>query len=69
MNDKEKLDKIVETIERYGMIDGSHHKQWIMTEVLRIALGKGFKKWLKAFNSYTDEDGEEYGDWDEGIPP
>lgn len=69
MNDKEKLDEIVKQIEQYGMIDGGHHKQWLLTETLRIALGDKFDEWYNKFNAYTDEDGEEYDDWDKGIPP
>lgn len=26
-------------IERYGQIDGSHHKQWVLDQVARILLG------------------------------
>jgi len=36
MKYKEKLSKIIEIIGQYGGIDGGHHKQWILTEVLKI---------------------------------
>ena len=67
--DKEKLSKIIEIIGQYGMIGGGHNKQWILTKVLKIALGEEFKKWLKEYNSYIDEDGENYDEWDLGIIP
>jgi hypothetical protein len=61
----DKLKQIVTMIEAYGMIDGAHHKQWLLTEILKICLGeKGFYEWEEKFNE--DED---YDEWDGGIPP
>ena len=48
---------IITLINKYGFIDGSHHKQWILTKIVKILLGsKGYKKWVD-------------DDWDEGIVP
>ena len=56
--------EIMELIERFGMIDGSHHKQWILDQIVRKIKGDEYETWLKYFNE--DED---YLPWDEGIAP
>lgn len=54
-------------IERFGGIDGAHHKQWVIDQVVRALTGKGYKAWVKA--SKNGEDGPDTYDWDEGTPP
>lgn len=49
---------------QYGMIDGAHHKQWLIDQMLRIIAGGGYAEIIEVFNS--DED---YSDWDTGIAP
>lgn len=47
----------------YGNIDGSHHKMWVITQMVRKLLGdEEFKKFLAEYNQ------DEY-EWDEGIAP
>lgn len=47
------------------MIDGSHHKQWVIDQMLRIMLGEvGYEEWVTHMNSDPD-----YTPWDEGIAP
>lgn len=49
---------------QYGMIDGAHHKQWVIDQMLRIICGAGYAEIMTVF------DGEEdYQDWDTGIAP
>ena len=49
----------IHNIGCYGMIDGAHHKQWVLDEILRALLGKErYRTWI-----------ENYEDWDEGIAP
>jgi len=67
--DKNKEEKILNTIERYGMISGSHHKQWILNEILKTTLGDKYDEWVKEFNSYKDENNEMYDNWDVGVAP
>jgi len=54
----------VKLILRFGEIDGSHHKQWVLDQVLRILFRQNYKKEMKEFNSDP-----EYSKWDEGIAP
>jgi hypothetical protein len=50
---------------RFGGIDGSHHKQWVIDQMLRAGLGeRGYKEWVTEMNSDPD-----YDPWDEGTPP
>lgn len=59
---------IVTLIGSFGGIDGAHHKQWVLDQVLRKLLGaRGYTKWLKDHNA--GEDGPNTYSWDEGIAP
>lgn len=50
---------------RFGMIDGAHHKQWVIDQMLRSILGKqDYEAWVKRMNSDP-----EYDPWDPGIAP
>jgi hypothetical protein len=50
--------------ERFGMIDGTHHKQWVIDQMLRLLLGDRYETWVEAMNSDGD-----YLPWDRGIAP
>jgi len=49
---------------QYGMIDGAHHKQWVIDQMLRIIAGDGYSQIMEIFNSNDD-----YQSWDVGIAP
>lgn len=59
-----KEQRVIDLILDYGWIDGGHHKQWVLTEILKILMGDAYDAWLEDYNS-----DEEYSDWDEGIAP
>jgi hypothetical protein len=59
-----RADWVVALILRYGMIDGSHHKQWLLEQALRGLLGDKYDDVISEYNS-----DENYNDWDEGIAP
>jgi hypothetical protein len=59
-----KEQQVIDLILDYGMTDGGHHKQWVLTEILKILMGDAYDAWLEDYNS-----DEEYSDWDEGIAP
>jgi len=70
MNEYEKrVTLAVRQILRWGMFEGEHHKQWTLDSALRLLLGNGYDDAIRDFNSYTDDDGEKYPPWDEGIAP
>ncbi len=62
-----RLAKAVETIERYGGIDGAHHKTWVIDQVARALLDgeEAYKTWVVGMTTGENEDYE----WDEGIAP
>lgn len=50
---------------RFGMIDGAHHKQWVIDQMLRAVLSKSkYELWFAQMNSDP-----EYDPWDHGTPP
>ena len=65
----EKTGRVVELITQYGGIDGGHHKQWLLDQTMRTLLGNDYQTWRNAYDNFTDEDGERYSEWDEGIAP
>lgn len=62
-----KIAKAIAMIERYGGIDGAHHKAWVIDQVARILTAPDYPAWVKRM---TDgEDGQYTYEWDEGIAP
>lgn len=68
------IKKALDIAYRYSQIDGSHHKAWVIDQMVRKLLGKKYKKWVKnyMFGNKTPEkaiaDGDYY-EWDNGIAP
>lgn len=62
-----KEQKILFLIERYGGIDGSHHKQWVIDQIARIIAGDKYNDWVAMMKG--GEDGPDTYYWDEGIAP
>lgn len=60
-------DKVLELIERFGGVDGGHHKQWVIDQIARILTGTEYEKWVTEMKA--GEDGPDTYDWDEGIAP
>ncbi len=63
---EKRVKKALELIGKYGGIDGGHHKQWLLDQLVRI-LANDYKSWVAEWQSGTD--GPETYEWDEGIPP
>ncbi len=60
-------ERAAQLISRYGGIDGAHHKQWVLDQVVRILTGPGYPGWVVAHND--GENGPHSYEWEEGIPP
>ena len=45
-------------IIRWGGIDGTHHKQWVLDQVLRVLMGAKYEEFIALI-----------ANWSEGIPP
>ncbi len=66
---RERVTAALEVIERYGGIDGGHHKQWVIDQVVQVVralTGDGYAQWLV---DMANAEGGPYEDWDEGIAP
>jgi hypothetical protein len=58
--------KAVDIAAQFGGIDGAHHKQWVIDQMVRALLGpEEYAHWVAGMNDSP----EEYGTWDEGIAP
>lgn len=51
----------------YGPIDGSHHRDWVIDQMVRALLGEGYEAWVA--ERRAGEDGPETYLWPEGIAP
>lgn len=63
-------DRIViamEVIERFGGIDGDHHKAWVIDQVARALKGNDYHQWV--IEMKAGEDGPNTYGWEEGTPP
>lgn len=45
----------------YGGIDGAHHKDWVLDQVVRMLTGTGYEKWV--------EEARVDHEYSEGIAP
>lgn len=61
-----KEQQALEFIMEWGGIDGGHHKQWVLDQVVRI-LCDDYDAWVR--EAMDGEDGPETYLWDEGIAP
>lgn len=67
MSDEEKLEQVMNLIERFGGIDGGHHKQWVIDQIVRIIKGEAYTQWVVEMKD--GQDGPNTYSWDEGIVP
>jgi len=69
--DYTKEDWIEHYLFRYGQIDGSHHKAWVLDQIARIIKNTkmeiSIRKWSNGKGEYSicthDEPSKEYLDW------
>ena len=67
MRDLEKvINNALDMIQDHGGIDGGHHKQWVLDQLVRI-LAIDYGGWVDAYQQ--GEDGPETYEWGEGIAP
>lgn len=47
-------------VGRYGRVEGAHHKQWVLDQIVRALTGTStaYKEWVA-----------DYPNWDKGIQP
>jgi len=61
---KERIDKALEYIVRYGWNDGDHHKAWVIDQVVRALTGCPMVEKSKGGHTYEVQgESEEYLEW------
>lgn len=65
-SNKQKIKKSLNLIYEYGGIDGSHHKQWVLDQLVRI-LSVDYQEWVKKYEE--GEDGPQTYLWERGVIP
>lgn len=66
MEDSDKIKSALDIAIQYAQIDGSHHKMWVIDQMVRALTGDRYEEFLKEF---FDGDEEDEWIWDEGIAP
>lgn len=69
---EERIKKALEIARRYGQIDGSHHKMWVIDQLVRTLCGdkEHYEEFVKEYeHSDIEDDYDEYYEWDVGIAP
>ena len=63
MDDREQ--GALDLISEYGEIDGAHHKQWLLDQVVRMLTGNEYEydRWVESHLKETEYQ------WDEGVAP
>ena len=66
MTDEEKVALALETLVRYGQIDGEHRKAWVIDQAVRLLTG--CKGWVLTpeYLAIVNMPGR---GWDEGVAP
>lgn len=59
--DSERTEQAINLILEYGYIDGAHHKQWLLDQVLRVLAGERYDAMVAPVDDVDD--------WDTGIAP
>lgn len=57
----------LELAERYGGIDGDHHKSWVIDQMVRALTGPDYEAWVGM--ACIGEDGPDTYSWSQGIAP
>lgn len=67
MSSEEKVSAALELAIGYGQIDGSHHKAWVIDQIVRVLAGEGYDEIIR--KACDGKYGPETYGWDVGIAP
>lgn len=68
MNPQDKIADALALILQYGDVDGAHHKQWLIDQIVRVLVGNDdYPAWVANFE--RGELGPHTYSWKEGIAP
>ena len=62
-------DRVLGLIAEYGGIDGGHHKQWLLDQIVHTLTDptEEYGAWVDEYQ--LGDDGPHTYEWDEGIAP
>lgn len=68
---EERIKKALEIAWQYGQIDGSHHRVWVIDQMVRVLCGseKEYIAWVTNYEAPESDDPDDYYSWDTGIAP
>ncbi len=64
---QQRITKALETAASYGDIDGAHHKEWLIDQMVRALTGPDYAEWVRGVRD--GDDGSDTYAWGEGIAP
>lgn len=67
MDDVQRIEIAIDIALRYGQIDGSYHKAWVIDQILRVLTGIRYEQVIR--DSCNGGDGPETYAWDTGVAP
>ena len=67
MISEHKINAAIELAVAYGGIDGAHHKDWVINQMVRILAGNKYEQVVK--EAKAGEDGPDTYSWEVGIAP
>lgn len=67
MTPMERIQAALALADRYGQIDGDHHKAWVIDQIVRTLTGDDYDAWVAESNSGNE--GPNTYEWDTGIAP
>lgn len=66
----ERIAEAVDLAHQFGGIDGAHHKQWVIDQMLRKLLGaEEYDGWVLRWKADVDPATEDFDEWDTGVAP
>ena len=71
INANERITKALDLAWQYGQIDGSHHRIWVIDQMVRVLCGseEEYKEWVQKYEEPLSNDPDDYYPWDTGIAP
>jgi hypothetical protein len=66
-DDQAGVQEALRVAAEFSGYDGSHHKQWVIDQMVRALTGDQYDKWVEKFN--LGDEGPDTYLWEEGIAP
>lgn len=63
----ERIDAALKLAIEYGGVEGAHHKNWVIDQMVRVLAGKQYRALVKA--ACAGDEGPDTYEWDVGVAP